>query len=78
MGSPAVSYSSRNSIKVTMSRFFFDRFASATGTASPVGRYILIEQLLTSASNRMRIQAEEIGQDGVAAVPQFDGLQPGE
>ena len=34
MGSPAVSYSSRNSIRVTMSAFFFDRFAAAAGVAS--------------------------------------------
>ncbi len=33
MGSPAVSYSSTNSISVTMSAKFFDWFASAAGTA---------------------------------------------
>jgi hypothetical protein len=78
MGSPAVSYSSRNSISVTMSAVFFDPFASAAGTASAPGRYILIEQLLTSASDGVRIQSEEFGQNSIAAVSQLHGLQAGE
>ena len=58
--------------------FFSTRLRPPPERRVPLGRYILIEQLLASAGNGMRIQAEEIGQDGVAAVPQFDGLQPGE
>jgi hypothetical protein len=38
---------------------FFDPFASAAGTASAPGRYILIEQLLTSAGDSVRIQTGE-------------------
>ena len=78
MGSPAVSYSSRNSISVTMWRFFFDPFASAARTASAPGRYILIEQLLTAAGDSVRIQAEEFGQNAIATVSQLHGLQTGE
>src|SRR5713101_2932248 len=78
MGSPAVSYSSRNSIRVTISAVFFDRLAAAAGTAGTTGRYILIEQLLTSAGDGVRIQAEELSQNTVAAMAQFDGLQAGE
>jgi len=68
IGSPAVSYSSRNSISLTMSAVFFDWSASAAGTARAVVGYILIEQLLASAGDSVRIQAEELGQNGVAAV----------
>src|SRR5580698_3964121 len=79
MGSPAVSYSSRNSISVTMSAFFFfDGFTSAAGTARAVSRYILIEEVLASTGDSVRIQAEESGQNAIASVSQFDGLQPGE
>src|SRR6266705_2688098 len=39
IGSPAVSYSSRNSISVTMSAVFFDPFASAAGTVSAPPRH---------------------------------------
>src|SRR5215467_8112650 len=60
-------------------RFFFRRLASATGAArTPGGRYILIQQLLTAAGNRVRIQAEKLGQCGVAAMPEFDGFETGE
>jgi len=59
MGSPAVSYSSRNSISVMMSAVFFDWFASAAGTARAACGYILIEQLLAPASDGVRVQAEE-------------------
>jgi hypothetical protein len=34
--------------------------------------------LLTAASNGVGIQAEEAGQNRVAAVAQFDGFQAGE
>src|SRR6516164_2067666 len=78
MGSPAVSYSSRNSIRVTMSAVFFDRFTSAAGTASPPRDYILIEQLLTSTGDGVRIQAEEFGQNAITAVSQLHRLQTGE
>jgi hypothetical protein len=52
--------------------------ASAAGTARAASRYILIEQLLTSAGDRVRIQAEEFGQNAIAAVSQLHGLQPSE
>ena len=77
MGSPAVSYSSRNSIKVTMSAVFFDPKASAARTASPPDSDIPIEQLLTSTGDGMRIHAKELGQNGVAAVAEFHGFQAG-
>jgi hypothetical protein len=78
MGSPAVSYASRNSISVTMSAVFFDWFASAAGTARAAGRYILIEQLLASASDGVRVQAKEFGQNAIASMAQLDGFQSGE
>jgi len=79
MGSPAVSYSSRNSIRVTMSAFFFFHgLASAARAAGASRRHILIQQLLASAGDGVRIQAEEFGQDTVAAVPQLDGFQASE
>jgi len=78
MGSPAVSYSSRNSIRVTMSAFFFHGLASAARVAGGCQRHLLIEPLLASAGDGVRIQGEEFGHDTVAAVPQFDGFQAGE
>ena len=33
--------------------------------------------MLASAGDSVRIQTEELGQNGVAAVSQFDRLQPG-
>ena len=78
MGSPAVSYSSRNSIRVTRSAFFFHGFASAAGAAGASRRHLLIQQLLASAGDGVRIQAEEFGHDTVAAVPQFGGFEAGE
>ena len=77
MGSPAVSYSSRNSIRVTRSAFFFHGFAAAAGVAGATRRHLLIEQLLASAGDGVRIQAEEFGQIRVAAVPQFDRFHAG-
>lgn len=68
MGSPAVSYSSRNSIRVTMSAFFFDRFAAAAGVASAARGDVVIEQMLASAGDGVRIEAEEFGQNAIAAV----------
>ena len=38
----------------------------------------MIEQLLTSASDGVRVQAEEFGQNAVASVYQFDGFKPRE
>jgi hypothetical protein len=34
--------------------------------------------LLTAAGNRVCVQAKKLGQDGVAAMPEFDGFQAGE
>ena len=78
MGSPAVSYSSRNSIRVKMSAFFFHGFASAAGVAGATRRHLLLEQLLASAGDGVWIQAEEFGQHAVATVPQFDRFHAGE
>ena len=41
-------------------------------------RHILIKQLLASAGDGVRIQAEELGEHGIAAMSQFDGFQTGE
>ena len=38
----------------------------------------MIEQLLTSAGDGVRIQAEVLGQNAVAAMSQLHGLQTGE
>ena len=38
----------------------------------------MIEQLLATAGDGVRIQAEECGQCSVATAPQFDGFQAGE
>jgi hypothetical protein len=38
----------------------------------------LLEQLLATAGNGVRIQAEECGQCSIAAVAQFDGFQASE
>jgi hypothetical protein len=38
----------------------------------------LIEQLLTPASDGVRVQAEEFGENAIASVSQLDGFQPGE
>jgi hypothetical protein len=65
-------------ISVTMWAVFFDRLASAAGTARAAGRYILIEQLLASAGDGVGIEAEELSQNAVATMSQFDGLQAGE
>jgi hypothetical protein len=61
-----------------MSAVFFDWFASTAGTAGAASRYILIEQLLASAGDSVRIQAEEVSQNAIAAMSQFDGLPAGE
>ena len=53
-------------------------YKSAAGTASAPRGYLLIEQLLTSAGDGVRIQAEVLGQNAVAAVSQLHGLQTGE
>jgi hypothetical protein len=51
---------------------------SASGTARAARRYILIQQLLATAGDGVRIQAEEFTQNAIAAVSQLDGLQAGE
>jgi len=63
---------------VTCRRFFFHGLASAARAAGASRRHILIQQLLASAGDGVRIQAEEFGQDTVAAVPQLDGFQASE
>jgi hypothetical protein len=61
-----------------MSAFFFHGVAAAARAAGASRRHLLIEQLLAPAGDSVRIQAEEFGQDTVAAVPQLDGLIPGQ
>lgn len=61
-----------------MSAVFFDRLASAAKAASASRRHIAVEQLLTTAGNGVRVQAEKLAQDSVAAVAQFDGFQSSE
>ena len=61
-----MSYSSRNSISVTMSAVFFRPVCGRRQeTAGALRRYILIEQLLASASDGVRVQAEEFGQNAI-------------
>jgi len=61
-----------------MSAFFFARLASAAGTARATRRYVLIEELLASASYGVRVQTEEFSQNTIATVSQLDGFQSGE
>jgi hypothetical protein len=51
-----------------MSAFFFDRFAAAAGVASAARGDVVIEQMLASAGDGVRIEAEEFGQNAIAAV----------
>ena len=60
-----------------MSGVFFRGLAAAAGAARPSADHILIEQLLAAAGNGVRVQAEEIAEQGVAAMTQADGLQAG-
>lgn len=53
---------------------FFRGLASTAGAADASRRHLLLEQLLAPAGDRVWIQAEEFGQDTVAAVPQLDGF----
>ena len=78
MGSPAVSYSSRNSISVTMSAVFFQSVCVRRRRGACGPSIHSIQQLLASARDGVGIQAEEFGQNAIASVSQFDGLQPGE
>src|SRR5204863_9639749 len=51
--------------------------ASSAGTARAARRYVLIEELLASTRDGVRVQAEEFGQNAIATVSQLDGFQPG-
>jgi hypothetical protein len=68
MGSPAVSYSSRNSIRVRRSAVFFHGFAAAADLAGATRCHLPIEQLLASAGDGVGIQSQEFSQDPVATV----------
>ena len=57
-----------------MSAFFFRGLASTARAADASRRHLLLEQLLAPAGDGVWIQAEEFGQDTVAAVPQLDGF----
>jgi len=60
-----------------MSGVFFHRLTAATLVACPPTDHILVEQLLTAAGDRVRIQAQKIAEQSVATVAQTDGLQAG-
>ena len=75
MGSPAVSYSSKNSISVRMSAVFFPPVCVRRRSGECVPSHILIEQLLAPTGYGVRIDAEECRNGTVAAVSQLDGLQ---
>ena len=57
---------------------FFPGRAAGAGAAGAADDHLLIQQLLPAASDRVRIQAQEIREQGVAAVTQPQGLQAGE
>src|SRR5437867_11548010 len=76
-GSPAVSYSSRNSIRVTMSAVFFHRCPAGTHATRSPWRDVVIEQVLPAACHGMRIQVEKRRQDRIAAAPECDRFQTG-
>jgi len=50
---------------------------AATLTAYPSTDYVAVQQLLTTASDGVRIQAQEIAEEGVAAVAKSDRFQSG-
>ena len=60
-----------------MSGVFFRGLTAATLTAYPPADDVAVQQLLTTASDSVRVQAQEIAEQGVAAVSQSDGFQAG-
>jgi hypothetical protein len=77
MGSPAVSCSSKQCRTATRSGVFSPWGYGTARTAGSAADYILIQELLTTASDGMHIQSEEVAQQSVAAMADADGLQPG-
>ena len=61
-----------------MSGVFFRGGTATARPACPAGDHILIQQLSAAAGDGVRIQAQEVAQQGVAAVPQADRFQAGE
>ena len=61
-----------------MSGVFFRRSAAATGAPHATSDDFAIQQLLAPTRYRVHVQAEEITQQRVAAVPESDGLQAGQ
>ena len=77
MGSPAVSCSSRMSIFWTTSGVFFQGLSSPTGFTDATPLDLLNEQLLPAAGHGVRVEAEELCQDGIATVAELERLQSG-
>ena len=57
--------------------FFFRGLTTATLAACPATDHVPVQQLLTASGDRMRVQAEKIAEQGVAAVAEADGFQAG-
>lgn len=76
MGSPAVSCSS-NVVRRLCPAFFFRGLTAATLAAYPPTDYVGVQQLLTTASDGVRVQAQEIAEEGVATVAETDGFKAG-
>ena len=51
--------------------------ATTAFAARPTTDHILVQQLLTAAGYGVRLQAQEIAEQSVAAVTQADGFQAG-
>src|SRR5439155_6397258 len=77
MGSPAVSCSSKQCRSRLCPAFFFCGLTAATLAACPATDHVPVQQLLTASGDRMRVQAEKIAEQGVAAVAEADGFQAG-
>jgi len=60
-----------------MSGVFFRGLTSATLTAYPSTDHVVVQQLLATASDGVRVQAKEIAEKGVATVAESDGFQAG-
>lgn len=60
-----------------MSGVFFRGLAAATLAAYPSTDYVAVQQLLTTSSDGVRVQAQEIAEEGVATVAEPDGFQGG-
>ncbi len=60
-----------------MSGVFFRGLTAATLAAYPSTDYVAVQQLLTTARDGVRVQAQEIAEEGIASVAEPDGFQAG-